>query len=486
MRKYFISFLLAALVLAACTRNQTSPKPSGQSLLPTIATQTGITAPATLSPSPTTPPLVFTTALASATAAVAPTPAATSIPQSGSTLMIQRVTQLGGGINGITIVGDVAYVGMGPRLAAIDISQHEHPQLIRQSEPLPGLVNLLLQISSADAPLLLIGAGKYLLLVDPSNPGGLIPSYQLELDGAISALVWDAGASKIYVGMSSYQQPARQTSIISSIDFSLDNQLKIISSVSMPEYPLSLALGKDGLFAGAEGDEGGLYHIHLNGSGTLFEPHQVIASGPVEPLQPLYLQVIGDYLYLSYRDIEAYEITNPDQPKKIWSQHVTGIDIVKGFDVVGDQVYAFGWTILSVFVRGAAPLPEPITGSPIGEIATVTSIHNGGFLVANNDLEIYAVDNPPDLKMIGMYQPPVINVLDAAVKDATIFVFDIGDDGTTTNPVIRVLSLPDLQPLGELTTGYFAGTNFYGIAVEGDRLYIAHESGLWAYNVKKI
>jgi hypothetical protein len=484
MRKCFISFLLAALILAACTGNQPSLKPSSQSLVPTLATQTSITAPATLSSSPTTPPLVSSPSLASATAALAPTQEATSTPLPVRTFMPQRVTQLGGGINGITIVGDVAYVGMGPRLAAIDISQHEHPRLIRQSEPLPGLVNLLLQISSGEDPLLLISAGKYLLLVDPSNPDGLIPGCQLELEGAISALVWDAGASKIYAGMSAYQQTSRQTGIISSIDFTSDNQLKIISSVSMPEYPLSLALGKDGLFAGAEGGEGGLYHIHLNSSGTLFEPHQVIASGPEEPLQPLYLEVIGDYLYLSYRDIEAYDITNPDQPKKIWSQHVTGIDIIKGFNVVGDQVYAFGWTILSVFMRGAAHLPEPITGSPLGEIATVTSIHNGDFLVANNDLEIYATANPPDLKMIGMYQPPVINVLDATVKDKTIYVFDIGDGGTTTNPVIRVFSLPDLEPLGELTTGYFAGTNFYGIAVEGDRLYIAHESGLWAYNVR--
>ncbi|HEX9091990.1 MAG TPA: hypothetical protein VF831_10900, partial [Anaerolineales bacterium] len=139
--------------------------------------------------------------------------------------------------------------------------------------------------------------------------------------------------------------------------------------------------------------------------------------------------------------------------------------------------------ILSVFVHGAAALPEPITGSPFGEIATVTSIHNESFLVAYNDLEIYDTGDPHVLQLIGMYQSPVINVLDAAVKDETIYVFDIGDYGSTTNPIIRVFSLPDLKPLGELTTEYFAGTNFYGIAVEGERLYIAHESGLWAYNV---
>jgi len=465
MKKFLVFIIVLFVILPACEPAASNSTPASPSLSITATQAPSQTA--TPIPSPTLTPTLL------------PTSTSTPVPNP----ILERVAQTGGGINGITIEGDVAYVGMGSRVAAIDISQHEHPQLIKQSELLPGLVTQLLLITSGEAPLLLIGAGKYLMLVDTSNPDNLKPIYQLELEGAISALVWDAQTSRAYAGVAFYQRPTTYTGLISSVDFTPDNQLILINSVSMPEFPLSLALGKESLFAGAEGYKGGLYHIHMNSVGKLFQPHQVIASRPEEPLQPLYMQVIGEHLYLGYINIEAYDITNPDQPLKIWEVRVPGCDIVKGFSVVGDQAYAFGWTILSEFVRGGATVPQQITGSPMGEIASVTAIHNGDFLVASNDLEIYATDNPQDLKMIGTYHTPVINVRDAVVNDKAIYVFDIGDGGSTTKPVLRVLSLPDLKPLGQLTTEFPTWYNFYGITLDGDRLYLANEGGLWAYDV---
>ncbi len=409
---------------------------------------------------------------------------ASSTPTQETNLALERVVQVGGGINGITIVGDVAYVGMGPRVAAIDISQHDHPQLATQSEPLPGLVTHLLQITSGPTSLLLVSAGKYLVLVDTSSPNAIKPIFQLGLDGAVSALVWDSSASKIYAGVAYFQRPGKYTGIISSVDLTQGNQLNLISSVSMPEYPLSLALGVGGLFAGAEGELGGLYHIHMGNPGKLSQSHRVIASTPEEPLQPLYLQVIGDRLYLSYTSVEAYDITNPDSPVRIWSQRVSGSDIVKGFSVAGDQAYTFGWTILSEFVHGAITLPEPITGSSLGEIASLTAMHAGDFLVANNYLQIYDTRDPQDLKTIGTYQTPVINALDAAVNDTVIYVVDLGDGGSTTQPILQVLGLPELEPLGQVTTELPNGYNFCGMALEGDRLYVGRVDGLWAYGVE--
>jgi len=44
MRKFVFIILMPTLVLAACTGDQPSPKPSSQSLLPTVATQPSIRA----------------------------------------------------------------------------------------------------------------------------------------------------------------------------------------------------------------------------------------------------------------------------------------------------------------------------------------------------------------------------------------------------------------------------------------------------------
>jgi hypothetical protein len=90
-------------------------------------------------------------------------------------------------------------------------------------------------------------------------------------------MVWDARGSILYVGSTIHQGPARHTGLISAFSLTPDDRLKFIKSVSMPEWPLSLALGEDGLFAGAEGDLGGLYYTQVKTPGELSTPHQVVS-----------------------------------------------------------------------------------------------------------------------------------------------------------------------------------------------------------------
>jgi hypothetical protein len=421
---------------------------------------------------------------AAPTAEATPTAQATptSLPENDFTL--ERVAQLGGSIFGITIAGDVAYVGMGPRVAAIDISQHESPQLIGQSEPLPGLVSQLLQISGGPAPLLVVNAGKYLVLVDNSNPGELKPIQQLALPGVVSALVWDERGSILYAGSSLRQSASHYTGLISAVRISPDQRLEFIKSVAMPEWPLSLALGEGSLFAGAEGYEGGLYYIQVKTPGELSTPRQVVASTPEAPLQPTSMQVIGDRLYLSYKTMEAYDITNPEHPVQAWA-YPSGRVVGKSFNLVGDQIYIFGWTILSEYVRQTISAQEPILGSPSGATASVTAMHNGDFLVAYNDLEIFATADPKNLRLVGSYQAEVSNAVAAVANEEAVFVLDNGTGDGSSKAVLRVLSLPDLEPLGQVTTEFPTGWTggYRGIALDGERLYLASAERVWAYDV---
>jgi hypothetical protein len=104
------------------------------------------------------------------------------------------------------------------------------------------MVTQVLQISSESSPHLLVNAGKYLVVMDISNPDELKPIHQLELAGAISAMVWDDRVNILYAGGSIYQDPNKYTGFISAVDITLDNHLKLLNSVAMPEQPQSLAL----------------------------------------------------------------------------------------------------------------------------------------------------------------------------------------------------------------------------------------------------
>ncbi len=470
MKKKAVLFLLLSGLLVSCSSPTTAATtPAAASAIPTQSS------PQTITPLPSATP----------TQTSVPTPEATPTPLTGSNLILERVAQLGGSIIGITIVGEVAYVGMGPRVAVFDIRQYDKPQLVRQSEPLPGAVTQLLQVSGGPAPFLLVNAGKYLVVMDTTSPGELKPVRQLELQGAVTALVWDAGANILYAGGSIFENFSHYTGFISSVELSANHDLKLIDTVSMPEYPISMALGKGSLFAGADG----LYYSQVKTPGELTTPRQVIASTPEDPLQPLRMQVVGERLYLSYRGLRAYDISDPDLPREIWGKNLQGGPVLKDFQIAGDHVYAFGWTILNEYVRFTIPLPEPIEGSPTGASASVTAMHDGAFLVAYNDLEIYAPTKSQDLLLVASYKAPVVNAIGAVANEKAVFVVDHGIEASPSTAVLQVLSLPDLKPLSQVTIEFPNSWNYVNypwIALDNDRLYLASANSVWVYDVSKL
>jgi hypothetical protein len=455
-----ITLFLLSILLVSCT-------PTTSTKFPTAAVSP--TARALPNQAPTRTPI--------------PTPEATPTPLSGSDFILERTAQTGGRISGITVVGDVAYVGMGPRVAAIDISQPDKPQVIHQSEPLPGAVNQLVYIEKASASFLLVSAGKYVVLMEASHPDELESVQQLDLAGAISALVWDPQQDIGYIGGSIYQFPSNYSGYISAIELTSDHHLQLLNSTDMPERPLSLALGHECLYAGAEGYRGGLYYIQVKDQNVLSTPLLVIASTPLEPLQPLSMQVIGDRLYLSYKSIKAYDITHPNQPEQIWSG---GGNVVQSFNLDREKIYAFGWTILSEFVRYRLNAPEPVLGSPVGITGSVTAVHNGNFLVAYDNLEIYQPINLDDLQLLGSFQAPVTNAIGMAINEAAIFVVDYGIGFGSVTGDLLILDLPDLKLRGGVLLEYPSWNWFSGMSLNNDRIYLATHDSLSVYGVSGV
>jgi hypothetical protein len=405
---------------------------------------------------------------------------------------LERIGQLGGSIKGITVMGDLAYVGMGPRVAAIDISQHEHPRLVNQSEPLPGLVTQLVQITSGPAPLLLVNAGRTLVLMDPSNSGELRPIRQLKLESDISALVLDEREGVVYAGGLVVQDLGYENSfsLISAVGITSEGNLNLMNSIAMPDSLLSLALAEGSLFAGVGGYDGGLYHIQLKNPGEFSAPELLIASTPERPLAPLRMRVHGKTLYLSYEGIQAYDITVPDQPERIWSGGAGWVGITEDFIFAGEQCYVFGYTILSEYKYDVVTLPRPTTDSTIGEAASSAAMHDDAFLVAYNDLGIYSAKQE-SLQLVGSYLPVLTNAIASVANEEVVFVLDGGKGDGRSNALLWALSLPDLEPLGQVGTetpnswpGVHPGPEW--ITLEGDRLYLASQDSVWVYDVSRM
>ncbi|MCB9419605.1 MAG: hypothetical protein H6667_07365 [Ardenticatenaceae bacterium] len=156
-KQTFLIFLLIGS-LTACTKAELAS-------MPTLAATPAATTTATQEPLVTPTPSPTNTATATNTLTPTPTPTATPspIPSPTSSLWntdlvpvnpdFQVVNQLGGRINRVVVQDDIAYVGVGPRLWTLDISQPEMPVELGKSDVLPGLIQYI-AVSNSTAYLL--------------------------------------------------------------------------------------------------------------------------------------------------------------------------------------------------------------------------------------------------------------------------------------------------------------------------------------------
>lgn len=172
-------------------------------------------------------------------------------------MILWQVSQIQENISGIVLSGDVAFVGLDHSVVMIDICQHENLRIISQRESLPGDVSLVLIIPGDPDPLLLVNADGYLVILDVSTQNMFTSIQQLELTGSLTAMIFDPQSNILYAG----GKIEKNIGFISAIEITPERQKKVIQSIDMPEFPLSLGLAEGSLFFGAEGYQGGLYLI---------------------------------------------------------------------------------------------------------------------------------------------------------------------------------------------------------------------------------
>lgn len=397
----------------------------------------------------------------------------------------KEIVQVGGSVSGLVFIEDVAYVGIGPRVAKMSFNQQGEIQLDKFSDPLPGRVTNLIKLVDRSAGHMVISAGKYLVIMDLLDKATLSMKCQLEMPGEISSLVLDLASPILYVGGAIYHSATDYSGFISAVRLSENVCLELISSTDMPEQPLSLTIGEKGLFAGTEGYQGGLYYMQVNKPGELSSVDLVIPSTPEAPFQPLCLKVFDNRLYASYRSVRAFDISTPMHPVLIWEANVGG-NVVKSFSIAKERIFFYGWTITSELVYDSFVPPEPVTGALIGEISQVTVLYDGLFIVADHTLKSFDIVDPEKFSLVDEFQPPLSNVVSAVSNSEKIFAIDLGLGDGRGFAVLEVLGLPELTPLARVETELLNNISlFQGIEIKHDRLFLASSEIVWVYDVNQ-
>ena len=410
------------------------------------------------------------------------------LPVSGD-LTFELVAQMGGSVSGVAAAGEVAYVGVGPRVFAFDVSNPSFPAPIGQTEPLAGLPWEI--IAMADQ--VFVGAGRALIRFDAANPGALIAEASVELPGNVGRIVLDGDV--IYAGGSAQwptlnSRHSQDGGFVAAIH-SAFGEMQIGSAEIVPMPIGSVARVGETLYAAPAGERSRLFAL------TLASPTQIEAVHPLDLVGIWEMRNIWGYgstLVINQGGIVgAYDVSDPLQPIEVWSsepfQHVFLLPR-------RDDFYAFG-TPGGAYTRDmqtppdVISLPDVIAGeTPASFSSNVVGAGDVILTASNSAMKIYTfdmVDGNEDfmgLEPLHQVTPEPALTSFAALGDVVYGIDNWRSDQELGRLI--ALSLPDLTEIGHYEPPD-RSTDFYGVAVWGDHAYLnASKGGLTVFSLPEM
>jgi hypothetical protein len=376
----------------------------------------------TSTPTPTTSPLELTQAAEfaltpSLTPIPSPTPATPSQPG-----YLTPIGQFGGYTGAVAVQGHLAFLGVGPRLLVLDISNPSQPQAVGQSGILPHIIQAL---SIHDTYVFIVTQDNSLHILDMSDISSLqeIGSYKPESIPDHRAEYWAIDIVEHTV----YMLHNGSTSFLSLVDIT-DPRHPVEAAVhELPRKVLDISVSGNYLYATSSRD--GLFVIDITDPTTPIDVAHL-------PGQFSSIAIQGTVAYLAAGDagMHILDISDPADPIAIGVYQTDSMPVSKVFlegnlaylidryDTQGTRYvfYQYGPPSLSGVVRvvditnPAQPAEVSSFTMPV-EIWTMTVKENMAFL-ATGSLRIFDLTSPETPAEVGLYEIPG-EVWDVNVRD---------------------------------------------------------------------
>src|SRR5690606_15411392 len=154
----------------------------------------------------------------------------------------------GGEVRSVAVDGNIAYVGLGPRLVALDVSDPSSPRQIGRSEALPGLVDALVLANDGQQTRVYAGAGEHVATLVFGAEGEIAVEGVVAMSGIVRALALADGL--LYAGgiVLSKDANAEDSGFIAVVEVQQPAALAVLMSQDATYPVTSLALKDDALF----------------------------------------------------------------------------------------------------------------------------------------------------------------------------------------------------------------------------------------------
>lgn len=352
-----------------------------------------------------------TTPTPSPTPTLTPTPISTPVP-----LSVNLAGQIGGEVYAVTVQNNLAYIGVGPRLTILDVSDPSHPHVIGQTSVLAGVI----QNITISGQYAYVAAGNGgLRIIDVSNPAIPIEVGSFEYS-APQHLINDVSVAGNYVY------------IVSDI-----NGILSVLDITNPAVPREIA-------------------------------NLWIAFGSG-------VSVVGNHAYVTEgQRLRIINVADPTHPTELSVTAMSGCTAISRPVVVGNLVYlTSGKGGLRIFNVNDPTHPNEIGSlAPPSELANGVAVRGNYAYVANDrgGLRVVDISNPAVPREISYY-----DTLGEAMNVVLVGNYAYVADGSGG---LRIINISDPAHPNEIGAQSVLVAGFANrLAISGNLAYISSGFG---------
>ena len=374
--------------------------------------------------------------------------------QEGATLQpqaqnVELVGQIGGSVYAVALQGDYAYIGVGPRLVILDVSNPAQPPVIGQTGVLPGMVG---DVAVAGAYAYVADGEGGLRIVDVSDPAHPAEAGSYDTPG----VAYDVAVSGAYAYVADREGGLR------------------IVDVSDPAHPAETgSCDTPGSFAWGVAVSGAYAYVADRGSGLRI----VDVSDPAHPAEVGFydtpgqahgVAVSGAYAYVAdWGGLRIVDVSDPAHPSEV------------GFY---NTLYAVGVAVSGAYAYVAAEfsglrivdVSDPAHPAEAGSCATLYAVG-----VAVSGAYAYVADGEGGLRIVDVSDPA--HPTEAGSCDTPGAAWGVAVSGAYAYVAdreggLRIVDVSD--PAHPAEVGFYNTPGYaYGVAVAGAYAYVADREG---------
>lgn len=478
MRKAFLPIgMVAVMALAACAPAVITPAPTD--------TQAGTDA-SQLTP---TPPNEESPVSSGTALPVLPLPV-----KEEATFTITG--QMGGTVSAVAMDGNTIYLGVGPRLLTVDITDPASPRFLWQSDILSGMVGAI----ALQAGLAYVGTGHEFYIFNMIDPANSVPVSALNAFDKSEQVSWLEifleGNIAYTMSFVNYFSSRR----LVAFEVSDSTQPTVVATRELPQGS-AITVSRNVLYIAAGGGE--FFNSNV-GVLQLVDPanlDRTISEIALDGAWSYQVVVSGDIAYIIENRLSedpdvllVLDVSDPAQPREVTRQQMTILKSMNGIVATDEALILLGhsWpegicpALLYVIDVTDPALPgEPVEYDPQSCIGRLTLAGDTLTAIDDHELQVFNVSDPKNVTLTGRFAPPTVikDVQGIALNQGLAYIHSTAGgarlhvlDMTGSSPVL-------LSEVSDMGPHYDIG--FQGLHIRGAVLFMQIQAGMIGFDIRQ-